>query len=317
MRALALVMLFGCSNTPITIADSGTDTGLEADTDTDTDTDTDADADSDSDADSDADTDADTDTDVGNLTDFTADGGGSVTTSTASETLTSCSMSYTRYSPGSGAAGPLVVLSHGFARGQAEMANWAGHLASWGVDVITPSLCHASLFDTDHAQNGADLVELVTALGASNVIYVGHSAGGLASYAAAAADSRTLALFGLDPVDNDLAGGLTVTAPSAAVHGVAQQCNTNNNMIGFYDRELRVTDADHCDFENPTNGLCSFGCPSGGSGFTDEQIRSAIGQQLTAFVLWQAGLEADGAAYWETSGAGYQALIGSGAASAL
>ena len=44
--------------------------------------------------------------------------------------------------------------------------------------VVTPALCHATFLDADHPQNALDLQELVTDLGPSQVIYVGHSAGG-------------------------------------------------------------------------------------------------------------------------------------------
>ncbi|TNE86669.1 MAG: alpha/beta hydrolase [Deltaproteobacteria bacterium] len=320
MRPLVLVLALAACGTDsdnTVLGDSG-DTAVETDTDTDTDTDadTDSDTDADADADSDADTDSDTDTDTNALTDFTAGGGAAVSTSTGSASLTSCTMNYTRFTPAGGASGPLVVLSHGFSRGQAQMAGWAEHLASWGVEVVTPGLCHAGAFNADHAQNAADLVELVTELGASEVIYVGHSAGGLASYVAAGSDSRTVAMMGLDPVDNNLAASATVTDPHVALHGVPQQCNTQNNMAGLFDVELRVKDADHCDFESPSDFLCSLGCPSGGN-TSAEAIAGVITQQLTAYVLWQAGLEPDGASYWTPGSAGYQALIASGGASAM
>ena len=313
----------GDTAAPETDTDTGTDVDLDTDADSDADADTDVDwdtvADSDADADTDVDSDTDADTDADTDTsgiDFAAPGGATVTTSTGSEDVGSCTMSYTRFEPLGGSQGPLVVLSHGFSRGQAQMAGWADHLASWGVEVVTPGLCHASIFDTDHAQNAADLEGLVDALGVSEVIYVGHSAGGLASYLAAASDTRTVALLGLDPVDNSLATTVTATVPRVALHGVSQQCNTQNNMAGLFDVELRITDADHCDFENPSDFLCSFGCPSGGN-TSAELIQEVILQQLTAYVLWQAELEPSGENFWTTSGRGYLDLIASGSASAM
>ena len=118
---------------------------------------------------------------------------------------------------------------------------------------------HASFLDTDHAQNGRDLRALADHLGATDVIYAGHSAGGLASWLAAAADDRARGVIGLDPVDASTSAS---TPPSrrpptacSASHPAATLRTTRR--LGADRRAVRVVESDHCDYESPTDGLCT------------------------------------------------------------
>ncbi len=200
--------------------------------------------------------------------DYGARGEHTVTTTTLS-VETSCAMSVTLYEP-SGGGDRLVVLAHGFARSAANMAGWADHAASHGVIVATPELCHASMWDTDHVENGHDLVELASALGATEVVYAGHSAGGLAALLAADEDDSAVAWVGLDPVDSDgLGAAISLSIPASALIGEPSDCNDSANGAGLdADIEL-IAGADHCDFESPTDWMCTTFCADAGGDVHD------------------------------------------------
>ncbi|MCA9706469.1 MAG: alpha/beta hydrolase [Myxococcales bacterium] len=233
---------------------------------------------------------------------------------------TGCSMSYDLYTPEGQGDAPVVVLAHGFQGNRGTMAGWAEHWASWGVRVVAPDLCHASIIDTDHPQNGDDLRALVTALGLGPVIYAGYSAGGLAAVLAASEDGQAVALLGLDMVDASglgLAAAPGVAAPAFDIVGEPSMCNTTNNGLAVFGatadgRALRITDADHCDFQSPADFLCGLTCAAGSGGFDDAQIELAVLGLSTAVVGWQSGVEPTGAQWWTPGEHYYEELTGSG-----
>lgn len=234
---------------------------------------------------------------------------------TGSAQLPGCAMSYDLRTPAGMPDAPVVVLAHGFQGNRASMAGWAEHWASWGLRVVTPNLCHASFGDTDHPQNGADLRALVTSLSLPTVIYAGYSAGGLAAVIATADDDQAIALLGLDMVDNSdvgLAAAAGVAVPAFDLVGEPSQCNTSNNGIAVFaaasGRVLRITEADHCDFQNPADFVCGFGCTGTNNQFQDAEIQSAVLGLSTAVVLWHTGLEPTGAQWW-TAGEHYYELL--------
>lgn len=265
----------------------------------------------DGDTDGTTETDVETDVETDPTTfDFSLPGTFATMAEDGTATLASCDMDYERFQPVQGGLHPdtVVMLSHGFQRSPAQMADLAVHLASWGVEVVTPALCHASIFDTDHAQNAADIQALAATLGYTRVLYVGHSAGGLASWLAAAADPASVAMLGLDPVDSgDLgAAGLGPAVPAYGLFGEPSSCNADNNGLGWFDsgidrRALGITDADHCDFESPTDSLCPLLCPGGSDvTFTDPQIHEVVTALTTEFVLWKGGYEDE--SVWDVDG---------------
>lgn len=239
---------------------------------------------------------------------------------TGTAMLPGCSMGYDLRAPAGLADAPVVVLAHGFQGNRQSMAGWAEHWASWGVRVVTPDLCHATIVDADHAQNGADLRALVAELSLPSPIYAGYSAGGLASVLAAAEDPGATALVGLDMVDSgDLGAGAaaSVGVPAFDLVGEPSMCNTTNNGLAVFaampdGRALRVTEADHCDFQNPADFLCGLTCTGSNDQFDDAAIQTAVLGLSTAAVLWQSGVEPTGAQWWTPGEHYYDLLAGLG-----
>ena len=228
--------------------------------------------------------------------------------------VTGCSFSVTHYTPDEAVG--QVVLSHGFLRSQEHMAELAWHLASWGLEVVTPDLCHASAWDADPEANGAELVRLAQALGHASPIYMGHSAGALASLVAAASDPSAAALVTLDLVDSGSLGADEASGVAAAAWGIfgeASMCNASGNGVDVVHaaggRALQVVGADHCDFEGPTDSLCTAFC-TGSSSFSDEEIQGAVRALATAAALDASG--AGDATTWWSAGAWFELLEGEG-----
>ena len=188
-----------------------------------------------------------------------------------------------------------------------------------------PSLCHSSILDTDHEQNGVDIASLASKLGFSSVIYAGQSAGGLASVVAGAEDPGTVAVLSLDGVDASNIGAGAIGDVSAPVYGLLGEpssCNSSNNGASWFSSAsdalaIRVTEADHCDFESDTDWLCTTFCTGSNSSFSDAEISDTIRGLATAAVLQEAGLADARAIWWESGGAEHDALTASGAISDL
>lgn len=230
----------------------------------------------------------------------------------ASEVGEDCLMEWRSWEPET-RTGPDVVLSHGFLRSSDNVADWAEHYASWGVGVVAPSLCHLSITDADHAANGAELVALVEVLGLDAPVYVGHSAGGLASLLAAASDPSAVGLVGLDLVDSDelgLAAAPSVAAPTFALAADPGACNAEGNgldAVALIDgsRVAHLTGATHCDLESPSDDLCEALCGGEGSEVSSEEQRDAVRALSLAAVLASDGDAASEQDWWEADGEGY------------
>ena len=205
------------------------------------------------------------------------------------------------------------------------MIDWGGHLGSWGLNALVVDMCNFA----DHEQNGLALAELASNLGIDAPLYMGFSAGGLASLVAAA-NSNPLGVLTLDPVDDMNGTGSTltgqVTAPLLGLIGEPSDCNSQNNSISLLQGTnaahiFRVTDADHCDFEAPTDDLCENGvlgfgaCGNTSASISDDSIRSTVRTLGTAGLLWLSGIESEGEEYW--TGSVNQSLQSQGLISAL
>ncbi len=242
------------------------------------------------------------------LTNFSTAGHHAVTTTTGNFS-TGCSLAYTVYTPSANDSAPLVVLGHGFARGQANMANLAEHIASFGMRVVTPNYCGA-----DHAQNGADAAALAASIAnGASVAHAGQSAGGLAAVIAASQDSSAVAALGLDLVDSNNLGGTaasSLTIPLLGLVGAPSSCNSSNNGEPLFQSGqrygVRVVDATHCDFEDPTDGLCTGFC--GGETNAIAVVRAVA----AGFLAWQLGVNASGQEWAEPGGVEWERLVGEG-----
>ena len=202
------------------------------------------------------------------------------------------------YVPGGTGPYPVVFLAHGFGRSKAQHVGNGQHLASWGFITVVPNLPHA----TDHAKNGEDLVAFANwaktnppELGGSiadtsKIAVAGHSAGGLASTLASQGTSPFSLLVGLDPVDASSLGvtaAPSVSIATAYVIGEPSSCNANGNSVDMWNaiaattkERLRVVNATHCDFEDPTDGTCTTFC-----GTWDATRHATARRYLTAWLL--------------------------------
>ena len=250
--------------------------------------------------------------------DYTQSGPYTVSSASGSVSATGCDtgMSYTTFTP-QGVSNPVtVVLGHGFLRGGSlgvhTMTGWGEHYASWGVEVLVPVLCHYSLTGADHELNGQNMMELAQAHGATQVIYAGQSAGGLASVIAASQDSAAIGVVGLDATDTegvptvpDFIGqgyASNVSQPAFALIAEPSSCNSNNNGLTLFEmmdnaQALRISSSDHCDYENPTDWGCETVCLNQSNSFDDAQIAPAVAQLSTAAILALTG-DADAQNVW-------------------
>ena len=236
---------------------------------------------------------------------------GPSTVSATSETQSaSCEIELERFTPQGVTNPPLVILSHGFARDRKNMVELGEHLASWGFDVAVPTLCTLGLTNTNHPQNGEDLVTLSQALGGSP-IYVGYSAGGLASVLAASQDSSARGWLGLDPVDSeDLGLAVAGAIPQCGLFSEPSSCNASSNGTAWFQsgESLRITDANHCDLEGPTDQLCTAFCAAGSSS-PDPLRQEVVWALTTAAVLGLDGDDTALSAWWTPGGEQYERFL--------
>jgi len=217
-----------------------------------------------------------------------------------------CEVAYTYFRPGKVSKDVMVILGHGFMRSKGRMIDLTRHLASWGISVVAVEFCNSKLWAGNHDLNGADMVAVARKLNADKVIYAGFSAGGLAALAAAGLDKNTIALFGLDMVDNKGLGkkiAPELTIPLYGLIAAPSICNADNNGLESYkaasdSRVIEVEDATHCHFEFPFDGKCSIACGIGEKRFKREVIQKTILGFTTAFVLWQTGIAINGETWW-------------------
>ena len=101
---------------------------------------------------------------------------------------------------------------------------------------------------------------------------------------------------------------ITVVAPAlGSVKLVKLPTAVPNSLV------LRVNDADHCDFESPTNWLCDLACTNTLATIPDSSIRSTVLELFTAGVLWLADGDSSAEDLWV--GEGYLELLSAGAVS--
>jgi len=255
----------------------------------------------------------DTSTGLTEVTDFRLEGPHAVAESSATLELKGCSLRYDLYLPGGDATAPLLVLGHGFQRAPRHMADLARHVASHGVQVAAPEFCWDRLAGSDHPRNGRDAAELAESLApGAPVVYAGQSAGGLASFFAADADPDAIAVLGLDPVDTtgEVADALGREMPRWALLGEPGACSGNAAIRPYLEdggcRTSALVGATHCDFELPTDALCTTLCGDA-TGAAD-----IVKTVLAAFVADRHGLDPTARAW--VDGESWQGLLDAGVA---
>jgi pimeloyl-ACP methyl ester carboxylesterase len=180
-----------------------------------------------------------------------------------------------------------VILAHGFTRSRATMTGHAATLAQDGYWVVVPDLPYLM----DSRDNAVALRDLMRQLqqGAAGVpldrfVLVGFSAGGLSALLAADAPG-VAGYIGLDPFDRPGGVGLEaarkLAIPAFLLRGPAAACNAYSiaepwvkalpNLVE--DRQFAA--ASHCDFEAPTDRLCTFVC-----GDTNPQNQATVSDFL-------------------------------------
>jgi dienelactone hydrolase len=184
----------------------------------------------------------------------------------------------------------VAVLAHGFARSRMRHRDLARALASAGVVAVVPDLPRiVDLWGNGHAL--ARFVEdlesgAVPALAVKrgSVVLIGTSAGGLASLLAAARLPGLAGWIGLDPVDRTGSGTRAASrmqSPAIVMLAEPSLCNLMTSGRAIADalpmrwRTVDVTDASHCDFEDPTNNVCQVMCGRS-SDATREEIRNEV-----------------------------------------
>jgi pimeloyl-ACP methyl ester carboxylesterase len=194
------------------------------------------------------------------------------------------------YSPEQTQPHAVVLLAHGFARSRSTLVVLGRELAGAGFAVVVPDLPHFA----DHAANARFLQALAQVikqsvnpelgLGGQRIIFAGFSAGGGASLIAAASYGDALGWIGLDPVDASktaAAAAPKLSAPAFVIRAPASACNAQSNFaeaLGSLPQlalDRLEPQASHCDFEAPTNAVCTLVCGPA-SAERQSAIRAAV-----------------------------------------
>ena len=239
------------------------------------------------------------------------------------------SIEYLFYAPNDIEHTTQVTLVHAFSRQMDTLHELAEHYASWGLGVVTMNLLYSSIFENDPLQDAQDLRELSNYLSnGRRVIYIGHSSGAMRTIVAASEDSNAIAVLGLDLTDGayeDSGGeflGLTYARTSSIpIWGLLAEpssCNANGNGINVYleaehGNAISISEADHCDFEFPTDIICTVFCQRGNENFSEEEIKSVILNLSTSYILYHNGNQEPSNLFWVPGNYYYDELIDAGA----
>ena len=241
----------------------------------------------------------------------------------------SLQMDYTFYNPINHESEVSVLLVHGFSRDQSVMAGFAEHFASWGLLTITMNLLHSSIMDNDPVLDALDINILADQVGQGlPIVYVGHSSGGMRSVLAASQNSNVIGVLGLDLVDALYLGtdnqyyGLSVASnlmiPVWGMFGESSACNANSNGVNIFQEVVQgnaviITEADHCDFELPTNFFCSLLCGQENYIFSDDDIEEVVLNLSTSFILDIFNFDETNIELWDPGNNYYDSLVTVGA----
>ena len=228
------------------------------------------------------------------------------------------------------AAGPLpvVVFNHGFQLGTDQYVSYGEHLASWGYVVVLPQMPGSLLNAPNHKELKEYEIKVIDWIVANAAVadgpmqgkadatrigLAGHSMGGKVALLTATADSRPIAVFGVDAVD--AAGGpipgsaenypsvtpelmSQITVPfvtlgettNASCSGfLCQACApADDNFHQYFEHatgpalEIEVLGANHMSFlDNPSCGFACSACPAGSD--DTATTRKLTRRYMTAF----------------------------------
>lgn len=166
----------------------------------------------------------------------------------------------------------VVILAHGFTRSRNTMTGHAAAVARAGAWTVVPDLPYLM----DSRDNARALRDLIAALreGAAGqpldrFVLVGFSAGGLAALLAADTPG-VVAYVGLDPFDRPGGVGLEAARrleiPVWLLRGPSARCNAYAIAEPWVEAlpnlalDRVLSEASHCDFEDPTDRLCELVC---------------------------------------------------------
>jgi pimeloyl-ACP methyl ester carboxylesterase len=257
--------------------------------------------------------------------DYRQPGSHSVTRKVSSFQGEVCTFETESFVPDQAETDQVVILAPGFAFGaglgstREAMSPLAEHFASWGITTYTVALCTNGP-SIDHPRNGQAIAELGESVGANGAVYMGFSAGGLATMLAAAEAGNTRAYFALDAVDTDNLAAPALDAlsvPRFALVGEGSSCNSTNNMLAAYQgkdvRAVRVIGAQHFIFEGDVcAGIKCLACDGGGA----EQVE-VVRAMSTAFLSHVLDLDAEALSWWDADGARFVELEKAGRVSTL
>ena len=247
----------------------------------------------------------------------------------AISTVDSSQMNYSVYYPVNHESEVVVLLVHGFSRDRGVMAGFAEHFASWGIKTITMDLLHSSLMDNNPILDALDINILADQIGQGlPIVYVGHSSGGMRSVLAASQNSNAIAVLGLDLVDALYPGMVNqyyalsavsnMMIPVWGMFGESSACNANSNGVNVFQDAVQgnaviITEADHCDFELPTNFFCSLLCEQENYIFSEDDIDGVVLNLSTSFILSIVNSSELNIQLWEPGNNYYDSLVTVGA----
>jgi dienelactone hydrolase len=184
------------------------------------------------------------------------------------------------------APGPVVVVMHGLERNGSYHQLLGETLASRGIIALVPDWDCSVIGGCDQGAGGQaaiDLLDWAEVQGAASGSplegrvdgdrrgLVGHSAGGMAVFLAAAQDPRIDSVVGFDPVDQ-FSGAQNVVAAIVAptLHIAAENPGFCSSQWKDYvypqspapKQLLVVAGSGHCDPEDPSDDLCPTFCSS-------------------------------------------------------
>ena len=182
-----------------------------------------------------------------------------------------CTVGYELHRPSEAAGDVTVVLAHGFLRSLATMRGWAEHFASHGVPTAVVSFCNSTPFDGRHDRTAADLRAVADAVRAPG------GGGGRPSEGGPGLAT----------------GAIGLTVPALFLAGEPSARNADANMLPIAARiasarVVRVPNATHCHFEDPTSPLCERLCGRVEPPEAADAIRATIRALATAWVLTES-----------------------------